>query len=29
MQRIKVWFLNKRFNLGYRIGGFISAKRDR
>lgn len=28
MSKLKVWFWNARFNLGYRIGGFTSAKRD-
>lgn len=26
--KIKVWFWNTRFSIGYRIGGFTHAKRD-
>lgn len=28
MERIKTWIWNFRWNLGYRIGGFTSARRD-
>lgn len=27
MKRIATWIWNLRFNLGYKIGGFTSAKR--
>lgn len=29
MGRLKVWIWNLRFTLGYRIGGFTSAQRER